>query len=1523
MARKFAATLGMALLTLTGGSLRADTTTGLLGYWSFDYGSGASMTHGNPITVYGKKGRALRFDGVNDWLSATIEGQPVSVSVYARPQGSVTSRECLLSVFANAITGGNPGSYSYGASAVYAGLDRAQTNAAWLGSASSVSSAWNFNGFYVHTAGPRGTTAGGAAPVDDYRHIVVTHDGGLIRVYVNGVQVSSSEMTIPLGAGPPNLHFSIGANQGTELFRGEIDEVKIYNRPLSQGDVLELKAEFDATNDYQDGPAGWWNFADYTSSTLPNRAGSILPFTAAGSPVVERIAERSGLNLKTPAGGLPAQQLSLASSPATQPVGEASFSFLVYSRGGGVSGPGFNLSPGAITLIHSPHPSHGFTTTNFQLPAFSANNWHHVLLTMRGSSATAYIDGVPHGLSLESYYSMAFHPVPWVFSGDLSVRDVRLWRRIVSAGEAASLFAEVNRGWLAGKVNAPLWRPFGSVLVSAGEGDPLLKVSLPQPGAFKLPVPLSGSYPLSAFWDIDGDGGRDGDEPMATHPNSPILAIGEMEELNLNLPAPVDTDTDGLPDAWERRFGNSTTGMSAVADQDGDGLSNLSEYLSATNPLVQDTDADGVSDNAEVAAGTSGIISDSDGDGMSDGWEFGNGLNPLVNDALLDRDLDGLTNKEEYDRRADGYRANSANSRAGQPGDNGTSDYRHLKGEGWVRRAYDKNDRLIATERDNGTAHVYRYDGNSQKVRDVLLPSLDADGDGLPDAWEFIHDLAYSGVGTASGSNGALGDADGDGFTNFQEWQNGTDPRNGASHPSLFSTIEPLVASGFTPTNWTMAVGQLDGSGPGELIVGADGSVGATAISATLLTRSARSWSSLDIPLGNAAIRSVAIGSPSPGESPGIYIGTRPAAGPGAIVEFRQTPAGWSRTASEAVTSGSDAPQVISVSPADGMLAVLSLAAQPASSVYRLSRNQEKWGAAVPLETTVGGNSLASPAVSSAIRWTQTGALQVVGPISAPSPPAALSPFRRIETGSWYFLSPGSSWSPEEQFAVQNGGHLATINDAAENSWLAARVGSGPYWIGLYNEPDSHPVTGWKWASGLESSYRNWGPGEPNGVTLPGTLLATWFRNTGLWEASIPRDFTAAQGICEVTGIIDRTQNSTGDGAQKLVWKGRSACAGRLRPGSSNQLSGVGGFIDDKNNSQSAEQGDDFVLIEYEVLLAGLVPRTLHRIPMTSVNGAYGLTILHNADSGKPGILAVGEPDGTVSLWTAPDATAPLVRKVFTTEFAGKAWHQMEPLKEADGREGLVGLLVDSAMPQSCQVIHWSPEAIEASLSGTAPVLNHAPLARVLPVPSSGGARSTVAVRVWDAEAHASTVALQFQRAGETAWTDARLVSVDGAVIAGGAAGPTAPLSAQPGGVTHTLVWDAGTDLGAGFTGTVLLRTRGVDRETGAWSEPMPYLINPAADTDTDGDGATDAVEAAFGTNPNSAASRPAVQVVHNANGTLTFTWPAAAGRTYRLEVSADLGGWTTLQSNIPASTLTIPAPPAGTGKRFYRVAAE
>jgi len=96
------------------------------------------------------------------------------------------------------------------------------------------------------------------------------------------------------------------------------------------------------------------------------------------------------------------------------------------------------------------------------------------------------------------------------------------------------------------------------------------------------------------------------------------------------------------------------------------------------------------------------------------------------------------------------------------------------------------------------------------------------------------------------------------------------------------------------------------------------------------------------------------------------------------------------------------------------------------------------------------------------------------------------APIYNPVTGHWYdVVSSGQdgSWSNAESNAVLLGGHLVTINDAAEETWLRSNFGASTrYWIGFN---DAAVEGTWVWSSGEAVTYTNWAGGEPNNSTPP------------------------------------------------------------------------------------------------------------------------------------------------------------------------------------------------------------------------------------------------------------------------------------------------------------------------------------------------------------------------------------------------------------------------------------------------------
>lgn len=89
----------------------------------------------------------------------------------------------------------------------------------------------------VNVAGTdRQLTSGSYLPHNKWTHLATTYDGSMQRLYVNGVQVGSRSQTgaITLSSGA----LRIGGNSvWGSYFRGYIDEVRVYNRALSQSEI--------------------------------------------------------------------------------------------------------------------------------------------------------------------------------------------------------------------------------------------------------------------------------------------------------------------------------------------------------------------------------------------------------------------------------------------------------------------------------------------------------------------------------------------------------------------------------------------------------------------------------------------------------------------------------------------------------------------------------------------------------------------------------------------------------------------------------------------------------------------------------------------------------------------------------------------------------------------------------------------------------------------------------------------------------------------------------------------------------------------------------------------------------------------------------------------------------------------------------------------------------------------------------------------------------------------------------------
>ena len=125
--------------------------------------------------------------------------------------------------------------------------------------------------------------------------------------------------------------------------------------------------------------------------------------------------------------------------------------------------------------------------------------------------------------------------------------------------------------------------------------------------------------------------------------------------------------------------------------------------------------------------------------------------------------------------------------------------------------------------------------------------------------------------------------------------------------------------------------------------------------------------------------------------------------------------------------------------------------------------------------------------------------------------------------GHTYYLLEMTNWQAAEAEAVSMGGHLVTINDAAEQTWVFNTFSPllptpRSFWIGL-NDLAVEGV--FEWISGEPVTYLNWNAGEPRdawrGLEDYVTMYGPSSPSAGYWNDTL---LVSGNGIGEY-GIVE------------------------------------------------------------------------------------------------------------------------------------------------------------------------------------------------------------------------------------------------------------------------------------------------------------------------------------------------------------------------------------------------------------------
>ena len=406
--------------TQSAGSL----SSGLVGHWTFDgkhtvWTSATegtvtdSSSGGNDGTLTsmvqstsparGVIGQALNFDGTADYVSMPLNLNSLSaVSVSAWVKSDVaditTSDGTIFSNFQ-------------------------LTDTLQLGITSAEKFFFNV---YNTSAQQSSAQADSASNVTEWHHVIGVYDGANIYIYVDGVSADSTpgSLTPPTRNGGTTYRIGSGGQSGTTYFDGDIDDVRVYSRVLTQAEITRLynmgtPAHVNVSQSngsLSSGLVGHWTFdggdTDWTTDstgTLSDVSGSGYDGTILGSTqkvfptrgVIGQAGNFDGVNDYV----INASQISAVTANSDYSVS----AWIKYSET--TTGSYFIASQvisssdrftftvegtaAAGSFIHFAHYN-GTSYNGTRANPKPADTWHHVVAVNRSSGTVhdLYVDGV-------------------------------------------------------------------------------------------------------------------------------------------------------------------------------------------------------------------------------------------------------------------------------------------------------------------------------------------------------------------------------------------------------------------------------------------------------------------------------------------------------------------------------------------------------------------------------------------------------------------------------------------------------------------------------------------------------------------------------------------------------------------------------------------------------------------------------------------------------------------------------------------------------------------------------------------------------------------------------------------------------------------------------------------------------------------------------------------------------------------------------------------------------------------------
>jgi len=194
-------------------------TDGLVGYWSFNEGTVSGVTVsdvsgnndgtlvGNAQIAQGRYGNAVELDGASGYVEIPDNASLQLWETYTL-EAWIYERESKSSRFIDKCTAGTSDGPH---------LD-------------------NHPGTKLRSCAGGCVTSELDFTLDEWYHIVMTFDEGVVNFYLNGSPAGGGEVASPLSGNDLSLKLGADSN-GQNLLNGLIDEARVYNRAITEAEV--------------------------------------------------------------------------------------------------------------------------------------------------------------------------------------------------------------------------------------------------------------------------------------------------------------------------------------------------------------------------------------------------------------------------------------------------------------------------------------------------------------------------------------------------------------------------------------------------------------------------------------------------------------------------------------------------------------------------------------------------------------------------------------------------------------------------------------------------------------------------------------------------------------------------------------------------------------------------------------------------------------------------------------------------------------------------------------------------------------------------------------------------------------------------------------------------------------------------------------------------------------------------------------------------------------------------------------